>query len=140
MNFDEFKGQDRRLLSVLNKYFLRETNGNQREADEMMAKLATILQEPGAKLVNINNIVFLILVRGKGAVEVHTMAVNLIPANMVEGFKKLAQYLKSIGVTMAYTYTEDRRFARIARQTRLPIKEFKEEVDGKTMYVYVVEL
>jgi hypothetical protein len=139
MNFDKFEGQERRLLSTVNKYFLRETGGNQREADEMMGKLATVLQEPGAKLVDINNIVFLILVRGKGAVEVHTMAADLIPANMVAGFKKLAEYLKSIGVTLAYTYTEDRRFARIARQTRLPIKELKEEMDGKTIYIYVVE-
>ena len=140
MNFDEFKGQERRLLSVVNKYFLREAGGDQRQADEMMRKLATVLQEPGAKLVNIDNIVFLILVRGKGAVEVHTMAIDLIPSNMVAGFKKLAKYLKSIGVTLAYTYTEDRRFARIARQTKLPVKELKEEIDGKTMYIYVVEL
>lgn len=140
MNFDEFKGQERRLLSVINKYFLRETGGDQKQADEMMRKLATIVQEPGAKLVNFDNVVFLVLVRGKGAVEVHTMAIDLIPSNMVGAFKKLAEYLKSIGVKLAYTYTEDRRFARIARQTKLPIQELKEEIDGKTMYIYTVEL
>jgi hypothetical protein len=139
MKFDDFQGQERRLLSVLNKYFLRETGGDQQEADVMMKKLATVVQDPGAKLINIDNIVFLILVRGKGAVEVHTMAADLIPANMVKGFKKLAEYLKEIGVKLAYTYTEDRRFARIARQTRLPYKELVEEIDGKPMYVYIVE-
>ena len=140
MNFDDFQGQERRVLNTVSKYFLRESNGNQRKADEMLKKLATVLQEPGAKLVNIKNVVFLILVRGKGAVEVHTMAADLIPSTLVEGFQKLAEYLKSIGVTMAYTYTDDRRFARIARQTKLPIKELKEEVDGKLTYIYVVEL
>jgi hypothetical protein len=58
---------------------------------------------------------------------------------MVEGFKKLAEFLKDIGVKIAYTYTDDRRFARIARQTKLPIKEVVQEIDGKPMYVYIVE-
>lgn len=135
----EFTQEQKKILDIANKYFLRETNGDQEQADELMAKLATTVQEPGAKIIPIDDILFLIMVRGKGAVEVHTMAVDLMPSNMVEGFKKLADYLKDIGVKLAYTYTEDRRFARIARQTKLPIKELTQEIDGKTMYIYIVE-
>lgn len=135
----EFTQEQKKILDIANKYFLRETNGDQEQADELMAKLATTVQEPGAKIIPIDDILFLIMVRGKGAVEVHTMAADLMPSNMVEGFKKLADYLKDIGVKLAYTYTEDRRFARIARQTKLPIKELTQEIDGKTMYIYIVE-
>jgi hypothetical protein len=135
----EFTQEQKKILDIANKYFLRETNGDQNQADELMAKLATTVQEPGAKIIPIDDILFLIMVRGKGAVEVHTMAADLMPSNMVEGFKKLADYLKDIGVKLAYTYTEDRRFARIARQTKLPIKELTQEIDGKTMYIYIVE-
>lgn len=135
----EFTQEQKKILDIANKYFLRETNGDQEQADELMAKLATTVQEPGAKIIPIDDILFLIMVRGKGAVEVHTMAADLMPSNMVEGFKKLADYLKDIGVKLAYTYTEDRRFARIARQTKLPIKELTQEIDGKTIYIYIVE-
>ena len=135
----EFTQEQKKILDIANKYFLRETNGDQDQADELMAKLATTVQEPGAKIILIDDILFLIIVRGKGAVEVHTMAADLMPSNMVEGFKKLADYLKDIGVKLAYTYTEDRRFARIARQTKLPIKELTQEIDGKTIYIYIVE-
>jgi hypothetical protein len=136
---DNFTPEQKKILDIANKYFLRETNGDQEKADELMAKLATTVQDPGAKIIPIDDILFLVLVRGKGAVEVHTMASDLIPSNMVEGFKKLAKFLKDIGVKIAYTYTDDRRFARIARQTKLPIKEVVQEIDGKPMYVYIVE-
>jgi len=136
---DNFTPEQKKILDIANKYFLRETNGDQEKADELMAKLATLVQDSGAKIVPIDDILFLVLVRGKGAVEVHTMASDLIPSNMVEGFKKLAEFLKDIGVKIAYTYTEDRRFARIARQTKLPIKELMQEIDGKPMYIYIVE-
>lgn len=136
---NKFSSEQQKVLDIANKYFLREANGDQEKANELMGKLATIVQDPGAKIVVIDDILFLILVKGKGAVEVHTMADELMPSNMVEGFKKLAKYLQSIGVTLAYTYTEDRRFARIARQTKLPIKEVKQDIDGKPMYIYIVE-
>jgi hypothetical protein len=136
---DNFTPEQKKILDIANKYFLRETNGDQEKADELMAKLATTVQDPGAKIIPIDDILFLVLVRGKNAVEVHTMASDLIPSNMVEGFKKLAEFLKDIGVKIAYTYTDDRRFARIARQTKLPIKEVVQEIDGKPMYVYIVE-
>ena len=38
----------------------------------MMASLAKIVEEDGAKLVHLGNVLFLVLVRGKGVVEVHT--------------------------------------------------------------------
>ena len=134
-----FNKEQQEILDIAQKYFLRESGGDQQKADELMAKLATTVQQDGAKLVKIDKILFLILVRGKGAVEVHTMAADLVPQDMVKGFQKLAKFLKEIEVKLAYTFTEDRRFARIARQTKLPFKEIKEVMDGKETFIYFME-
>ena len=138
---DELKQEmeNQQIMDIANRYFLQEANGDQSAAQEMLAKLATMVQEPGVKLVHLNDILFLIIVRGQGAVEVHTMAADTNPASMVDGFQKLAAYLQNIGVKIAYTYTTDRRFARIARQTKLPIREVKENIDGEETYIYIVE-
>lgn len=127
------------IMDIATSYFMKEANGDQAVAQELLGKLATMVQEEGVKLVHLNNILFLVIVRGQGAVEVHTIAADINPAEMVDGFKKLAAYLENIGVKIAYTYTKDRRFARIARQTKLPIKEVKENIDGEETYIYIVE-
>jgi hypothetical protein len=131
--------ENEQIMEIATSYFLREAGGDQAKANELLAKLATTVQEPGAKLVHLNKILFLIMVRGPGVVEVHTMAADIVPADMVEGFQKLAAYLQNIGAKVAYTYTDDRRFARIARQTKLPIREVKQNIDGKETYIYIVE-
>ena len=127
------------IMDIATSYFMKEANGDQAVAQELLGKLATMVQEEGVKLVHLNNILFLVIVRGQGAVEVHTIAADINPAEMVDGFKKLAAYLENIGVKIAYTYTKDRRFARIARQTKLPIREVKENIDGEETYIYIVE-
>ena len=127
------------IMDIATSYFMKEANGDQSVAQELLGKLATMVQEEGVKLVHLNNILFLVIVRGQGAVEVHTIAAEINPAEMVDGFQKLAAYLENIGVKIAYTYTKDRRFARIARQTKLPIKEVKENIDGEETYIYIVE-
>jgi hypothetical protein len=134
-----FTKEQQETLDIAQKYFLRETGGDEEKANELMAKLATVVQEDGAKIIRIDKILFLILVRGKGAVEVHTMAAEIVPQEMVKGFQKLVDFLKDIEVKLAYTFTEDRRFARIARQTKLPFKELKEVIDGKETYIYLME-
>ena len=131
--------ENEQIMEIATSYFLKESGGDQEAANEMLAKLATTVQEPGVKLVHLNKILFLVIVRGQSVVEVHTMAADIVPADMVDGFQKLAKYLENIGVKIAYTYTDDRRFARIARQTKLPIREVKENIDGKETYIYIVE-
>jgi hypothetical protein len=48
--------------------------------------------------------------------------------------------LKNIGVTTAYTYSEDEKFKKLAKMVDLPVQEYKAEVEGKKLNVYVVEL
>ena len=130
--------EQERVVQIALEYFKKET-GSEEKAVEMLGKLVTIVTEEGAKLVHLGNVLFLVLVRGKGVVEIHTIGTESQPRYLAEDFKQLAAYLKQIGVKTAYTYTPDNRYGRLAQLTGLPIKTFKVEVEGKPMVAYVME-
>jgi hypothetical protein len=79
------------------------------------------------------------MVRGKGVVEIHTIGNEEQPRMLAEDFKQLALYLKNVGVKTAYTYTEDKRFGKLAKMTGLPVKPYDVKVKGKPMTAYVME-
>jgi hypothetical protein len=133
------QAEQQEVVRIANQYFLQEL-GSQEAADEAMGKLATMVQEDGAKLVHLGNVLFLVLVRGKGVVEVHTIGTESSPRNMAKNFVDLVNYLKNIKVKVAYTYSEDNKFDRLAKMTGLPVKKEKTEVDGKSVNVYIMEL
>ena len=120
------------------EYFLQEL-GSEERADEALEKLAILVQEDGSKLVHIGDVLFLVLVRGEGVVEVHTIGVEVNPRELAQNFVDLAAYLQNIGVKVAYTYSEDNRFARLARMTGLPVKQTKAIIEGKSVNVYIME-
>ena len=126
------------VAQIANDYFLKEL-GSQEKADKALSKLATLVQEKGAKLVHLGNVLFLVLVRGKGVVEIHTIGTEANPMDLVKDFVDLTNYLKNIKTKVAYTYSEDNKFSRIAKLTGLPIKQKKAVVDGKDVNVYILE-
>lgn len=130
--------EQQQIIQIAMDYFRKEA-GSEEGANKMMAGLAHSVQEDGAKLVHIGNVLFLILVRGKGVVEVHTIGSENPPRKLAEDFQQLAAYLKNIGAKMAYTYTAEDRFGRLAQMTGLPFKKFKVDVEGKPMNAYVME-
>ena len=130
--------EQQQVADIANQYFLQEL-GSQEAADEAMGKLATLVQEDGAKLVHLGNVLFLVLVRGEGVVEVHTIGNEASPRNMAKNFVDLVNYLKNIKVKVAYTYSEDNKFDRLAKMTGLPVRKEKTEVDGKSVNVYIME-
>jgi hypothetical protein len=132
------QAEQQEVVRIANQYFLQEL-GSQEAADEAMGKLATMVQEDGAKLVHLGNVLFLVLVRGQGVVEVHTIGTEPSPRNMAKNFVDLVNYLKNIKVKVAYTYSEDNKFDRLAKMTGLPVKKEKTEVDGKSVNVYIME-
>jgi hypothetical protein len=132
------QAEQQEVARIANQYFLQEL-GSQEAADEAMGKLATMVQEDGAKLVHLGNVLFLVLVRGQGVVEVHTIGTEPSPRNMAKNFVDLVNYLKNIKVKVAYTYSEDNKFDRLAKMTGLPVKKKTTEVDGKSVNVYIME-
>jgi hypothetical protein len=133
---DETEQQE--VMRIASDYFLQEL-GSQEAADDAMAKLATLVQDKGAKLVHIGNVLFLVIVRGKNVVEVHTIGNEPNPRDLAKDFVDLANYLKNIKVKVAYTYSEDNKFDRLAKMTGLPVKKKQTQVDGKAVNVYIME-
>jgi hypothetical protein len=132
------KQEQERIIQIALDYFKKET-GSDKTAQERLGQLAAIVKEEGAKLVHLGNVLFLIMVRGKGVVEIHTIGNEAQPRMLADDFKKLADYLKKIDVKTAYTYTPDNRYGRLAQMTGLPVKTFKVDVKGKPMTAYVME-
>jgi hypothetical protein len=130
--------EEQKIVNIALNFFKQQT-GSQKQAEELLGKLASIVQEEGAKLVNLGNVLFLVIVRGKGVVEIHTIGNEEQPSMLAQDFKQLAAYLKNIEVKTAYTYTEDKRFARLAKMTGLPFKSYDVKVEGKPMTAYVME-
>ena len=130
--------EQEQIIQIAFNYFKKES-GSDEKAQKMLSQLATVVSEEGAKLVHLGNVLFLIMVRGKGVVEIHTIGEEAQPRYLADDFKKLADYLKKIGVKTAYTYTPDNRYGRLAQMTGLPVKTFKVDVEGKPMVAYVME-
>jgi hypothetical protein len=131
--------EQEQIIKIALDYFKKET-GSDKTAQQMLGTLAAIVKEEGAKLVHLGNVLFLVMVRGKGVVEIHTIGTEAQPRYLAEDFKKLADYLRNIDVKTAYTYTPDNRYGRLAQMTGLPVKTFKVDVKGKPMTAYVMEL
>lgn len=110
--------------------YFRSESESEEQAQELMQKLATLLQEEGAKLVHLGNTVFLVLVKGEGLVEVHTMSINNDSVSLARQFVQLAKYLQNIGVRVAYTYSDDPKFQVVAKRTRLPFKTKEVKIPG----------
>lgn len=126
------------IESIARNYFTQQA-GSPEGGEEMMQKLAGIVQEEGAKLVHLGNVLFLVLVRGKGVVEFHTIGSESTPQAFADDIVDLAKYIKNIGANLLYTYSESRVFDRIAKLTGLPIVKTETDIDGKRVFVYAVE-
>lgn len=128
------------IIRILNGYFLKET-GDPAKAEELLAKLASALQtEEGMKLVHLGNTVFLVIVRGKGMVEIHTMSADDDSLSLAKNFISLSKFLKNIGVKLAYTYSNDPKYDLVAKRTKLPFKKSPVTLsDGSKYTAYYLE-
>jgi hypothetical protein len=127
-----------KIQEIIYGYFQKEF-GSAQKANVMMQKLAGLLQDPGVKLVQFGNTVFLIILVEPQVAEIHTMSLDEQSSTLASHFVELANFLKNIGVREAYTYSDDPRFAAVAKRTRLPIEtEQMQGQDGKTYTIYRV--
>jgi hypothetical protein len=93
------KQEQERIIQIALDYFKKET-GSDKKAQEMLGKVATIVKDEGAKLVHLGNVLFLVMVRGKGVVEIHTIGTEAQPRMLAEDFKQLAPMLKDAGASV----------------------------------------
>ena len=134
-----YEVDEKAVMKIATDYF-RKASKSEEQTQQMLGGLARIIQDEGAKLVHLGNVLFLVMVRGEGTVEVHTIGEEKKPRDLAKNFLDLYKYLKNIGVKMAYTYAEDEKFKKLAKMVNLPIKEYKVDYQGKKLNVFAVEL
>ena len=135
------KKEQQEILRIATEYFRKETGGDEKKAQRLLQGLAALVQRDGVNMVHIENTLFLVIVKGKGIVEVHTLAIDESSATLAKNFVSLTKYLKNIGVKVAYTYSDDPRYAVVAKRTKLDFQEKKITAqDGKTYTAYYLEL
>lgn len=128
------------VVQIMRRSFTKETGSEQR-ADELIQGIVNMVQQkPGAVfLVHIDNTVFLLLLNSPGVIEVHTMAADNDSHAMAKAFVKLSDYLRNLGVKRAYSYSNDPRFAAVAKRTRLPITTQKVQGDDGQEYTAYIQ-
>jgi len=131
--------EEKEVMRIATSYF-RKLTKTEKEAQMMLFALSRILEDEGSKLVHLGNVLFLVLVRGKGIVEIHTIGEEKKPRDMAKNFADLAKFLRSIEVKVAYTYAEDEKFKKLAKMVDLQVNEYKAKHEGKNLNVFVVEL
>lgn len=133
--------EGKEIMRIATEYFRQQTNGNEEETNRMLSGLAALVQKDGIRLVHLGNTLFLVMVKGKRMVEVHTMAVDESVSSLAKNFVMLVQYLKGIGVRVAYTYADDNRYEMVAKRSRLPFQKRQVTMpeDGKTYTAYYLE-
>jgi hypothetical protein len=136
---DEHAVDQKAVMKIATDYF-RKTAKDAKEVQQLLAGLARILQDEGSKLVHLGNVLFLVMVRGQGAVEVHTIGEEAKPRDLAKNYLELSKYLKNVGVKIAYTYAEDEKFKKLAKMVNLSVKEYKVDHKGKKLNVFAVEL
>ena len=130
---------DQQAIEQIVLDYARHITKTEDEANQFVMRLSQIVQDDSAKLIHFGNTLFLVLVRGPGVVEVHTMSVKDTGTALAKNLVLLAQYLEKIGVTVAYTYSDDPKMKAIALRSKLPFQEFETQLPegGKTTVYYL---
>lgn len=86
-----------------------------------MRKLASALQDPKNKLIQIGNSVFFVSDLGNGSIQFHTFSAEQ-PQKLLKNYLGLAKALKNMGVKKATTYSDRPEFVDLAKKSGLPVK------------------
>lgn len=111
------------------------------DPEDFFFRLASMVKNAGAKLVQINNSVFLVIPKQQGVVETH-IATQESPKGIARAYSGLAKTLKNQGVQRAYTYSDNPAFQSVAKLTGLNVKISQDAkyIGGKMNPSYVYEL
>ena len=109
--------------------------------DTFLRKLATALQDPNNKLVQIGNSAFMLTLVGDGVVQFHTFSAEQ-PQKLLKNYLGLAKLLKKQGIKKATTYSDRPEFVDLAKKSGLPVKigQSQKMLGNEMKPVYTFEL
>ena len=109
--------------------------------DTFLRKLASALQDPNNKLVQIGNSAFMVTLIGDGIVQFHTFSAEQ-PQKLLKNYLGLAKLLKNQGIKKATTYSDRPEFVDLAKKSGLPVKvgQSQKMMGNEMKPVYTFEL
>jgi hypothetical protein len=133
--------EEQEIIRIATAVFGREIGGDEKSAQAFLAGLAKLAQQDGMRLVHLGDSLFLVVVKGKGMVEFHTMPANENPKAIAKDVVALTRYLRNIGTKIAYTYFSNAKHKDIIDATRLRFVEKQVDApDGEKYVAYYLEL
>ena len=118
-------GERLNSVQVIQKFF--QNQGAKKEDFEMFVKkLYVFLKEPGKKLLQVNNSVFLLTLVSPGVVEVNVLTID--PPNVFgQSLQGMVKALKNQGVKKIYGYSNTTQYLDVMKQTGIPFKTNQSE-------------
>lgn len=109
--------------------------------DKFLSGLAQMLKDPNRKLVQMDNVVFLLQRTGPTDVEFHAYIADPNMRNVVRSVQGLAKLLRREGIKKATTYGDGPQWAKIAEMTGIPVKtsQVMQNIGGQMKPVYKFE-
>lgn len=134
------KKETQEVIDIMLEFLTKQT-GSRRRAVQYINGIAQLIKNPAAKLIHMDNVVFLTLVKDKGVVEFHTMAAKENSIGLADKLRKLADLMRSMGATKMYSYTDESKYRAVAKRSKLPwVITEQQGIDGKKYSVYTLEL
>ena len=133
--------EEQEILRIAATVFNRDVGGDEQSTQAFIEGLAKLAQQEGMRLVHLGNSLFLVVVKGKGMVEFHTMSASETPKDIARDLVALTKYLRNVGVRVAYTYSTDTKYAATIEATQLDFVEKQVDAsDGERYVAYYLEL
>ena len=133
--------EEQEIIRIAATVFNREIGGDEQSTQAFLEGLAKLAQQEGIRLVHLGNSLFLVVVKGKGMVEFHTMPASENPKDIAKDVVALTKYLRNIGVKVAYTYFTNTKHKAIIDATQLDFVEKQVDAPDEKKYVaYYLEL
>jgi hypothetical protein len=116
--------EQQEVLDILTGFYKQRVDSEE-EVNKLLQNLGAMVQQQGAKLVHINQTVFMVLVQGEGVVDFYAMYDKFNKKEQINNLKQFIAYAKNIGIKTLITQT-------------LPEDEYEEVLDDSG-YKFQVE-
>ena len=116
--------EQQEVLDIVTGFYKQRVDSEE-EVNKLLQNLGAMVQQQGAKLVHINQTVFMVLVQGEGVVDFYAMYKKFNKQEQIKNLKQFVAYAKNIGIKTLITQT-------------LPEDEYEEVLDDSG-YKFQVE-
>ena len=132
-----------KIATDFGRYYADQLGQDSEEtANKIIGTIFESTKQESVKLVHIEDVLFMVMVRGAGVVEFHNINVPMSVEDMAKHIKKLIEKLKSLDVTTAFTYSSEEYYMKAVVATKLEWKSKKVRVKdvNKPIKVYILKL